>query len=1173
MAGIWDLAPAAGQDVWALAPAVGGTVPHPAHAQDIGDAILAGLKGSATGLAIRGKLPEQQIGEDAPWYHRIASGAAGMVADLPLSVVGAVGGAAAGTAVAPGPGTLVGGGAGAFAAPMALRDALIEAYSHNYASSWEGVWEIAKAAMKGGGKGAIIGGATMGAGRVVAPLVTRAGGGAAATAAASLGAELTTLTTTSAALEGKLPTAQDFMDNAILLGGMKAAVHTAQGLRNIYAETGKTPEQVVADAQKDPALKAALTGEPDIRNINVYHGTTSKFDTAEFHGGDFTSNRARAENYAQGGQGRVLEATLDIRKPMPWSEAFGKTPAEIKAAGFDGTIQWGANGEVLRARVVDPAQIKPPHTSMLDIPPSYRGEALEQRVQAAIGVDPRPELVRRVVSGEKDWLPPETQPAVAWEYVTDRESAQGVLRAITERYGPEIEAQRRGEVSNAESLRDAKALLRAGETAEHVAGTAENSSQILVRAALLRDALNHTYAELKKIAATPEADLTPTMKLRALAAVERAAMLNAEFAGARAEAGRALQIFRSLKRDPSMLGEAEALVKLYERKGSLQDIARFVEGLKDPAQLAEFAREYQRATTIEKVQEGWKAAILSGPQTHLANVFGNLTKYAVEVPENVISATLTAINKAAKGDPLTLAQWKARAFAGFYGIQHGAKDALHVAAEVWRGQGQHLEKADVYRVAIEGKKGEYIRTPFKALQVEDALFRTVAERAKAYEMAVDRVVKEGLHPDTMEARDRITLYAQRPEIGLTEKQAAGVLAEIQNAGAEAVFAQRLGPKMEMLQRATQGSLLGFIVPFVRTPTNLVSWAIQHVPGLNLLSGRWRNDFMAGGEARSKAVARVVIGAGLTITAYQMAADGLITGGGLFDKEEGGTKRAAGWQAYSVKIGDTYYSYQRIEPVAKVIGLAADLIELQKATKDEEDKAKIAAMLVLLFGNATVSTTYLSGVSNSIQAVTDPNRFGENFLEQYATSLVPKIIGQTVTMADPHKREVDGVMDAIQSQLPFLREKLMPKRDVWGEPVENGRWFGVMPVATSQISEDKVKTEAVRLELAIQDAPKFIMEKGPFNPKDKRLELTQEQRDIHREVAGKFSMEILKPIVNAPDWERIPDFAKAAIYKGVLEAGRRQGAQAALPADSAAREALRQKIVDRIIRETQAVENK
>jgi hypothetical protein len=40
---------------------------------------------------------------------------------------------------------------------------------------------------------------------------------------------------------------------------------------------------------------------------------------------------------------------------------------------------------------------------------------------------------------------------------------------------------------------------------------------------------------------------------------------------------------------------------------------------------------------------------------------------------------------------------------------------------------------------------------------------------------------------------------------------------------------------------------------------------------------------------------------------------------------------------------------------------------------------------------------------------------------------------------------------------------------------------------------------------------------------------------------------------------------------VIEATRRQGAQAALPADSAEREALRHKIVDRIIKESQQAE--
>ena len=93
---------------------------------------------------------------------------------------------------------------------------------------------------------------------------------------------------------------------------------------------------------------------------------------------------------------------------------------------------------------------------------------------------------------------------------------------------------------------------------------------------------------------------------------------------------------------------------------------------------------------------------------------------------------------------------------------------------------------------------------------------------------------------------------------------------------------------------------------------------------------------------------------------------------------------------------------------------------------------------------------------------------------------------------------------------------------------------------------------------------------PLKAKDKRIELTAEQRDVFAQVSGKNAMEILAPIVNAPDWERTPDFAKEAIYKRVIEGTRRQGQYAALPAEAAERDKVRQKIVDTIVKQTEAV---
>lgn len=62
--------------------------------------------------------------------------------------------------------------------------------------------------------------------------------------------------------------------------------------------------------------------------------------------------------------------------------------------------------------------------------------------------------------------------------------------------------------------------------------------------------------------------------------------------------------------------------------------------------------------------------------------------------------------------------------------------------------------------------------------------------------------------------------------------------------------------------------------------------------------------------------------------------------------------ATGWQPYSVRIGDTWYSYARLEPLGLLLGIAADMKEnasnIDEAIADGKVKPaevdKIASML-------------------------------------------------------------------------------------------------------------------------------------------------------------------------------------------------------------------------------------
>lgn len=1068
MAGLsFDLLTPASENVasgFDLLTPLGGSKPAPKVAQDIADAFLTGMQSSTMGLITRGKAPDRTLAEGAPWYHRISAGAAGMIGDIPAMVAG-------GVATAPlGP---IGMAAGTFAAPMALRDALMTAYGHNAALSWAGAVDIAMSGLKGGAKGAVIGAVTGGAGALAKGAMIAEGATVRAATAVATGTELAALTASSAAVEGHMPTWQDFMDNAILLGGAKGAMHVAKGLRAIYAETGKLPSEVAADAAVNPEIKAALeAGTP---------------------------------------------------------------------------------------------------------PKAYEPVALEERVKAFFDTDPakRLERIKDYMMGSKDPVdlgkPFKADNPAAYEYITNSDTLRGVLAKLETEFKTEIETQTRGKITDEAGAAQARKLIAEGEIGAHEPGVAENKAQVLARGMVLDGVSKRTFDTLRALEGKDPAALSPLDKVQAIAAIEQLATVVAEFRGVRAEAGRALQAFAAMKRDASLIADAEALVKLYERKGDLSDIVKGINQLKDPAQMRAFAEGYVKATTPEKVLEAWKVAILSGPITHLANMVGNVTKWVVDIPESVVSASAYAIDRAVSGEPLKMAQWKARAFAPLIGWQRGGIDAVKAAAEGLKVEASG-EKVESFRPAIEGTTGKVVRIPFRLLSAADQFFRTPAERAQAYIQAVDRAVKEGLHPDSIEGKQRIEQYVQRPDFGLEGDAAAAALKSITEAGDAAVFTSKLGKRMSIFQsQVLRGSPLEYVIPFFRTPANLLSWAVQHTPAAPLMSARWRADFAAGGERAAQATTRVVLGTGLMMTAYSFAANGTLTGGGMFDKEEGGTKRAAGWQPYSIKIGDKYYSYQRVEPVSKLLGLAADMIEMSQVAKDREDRAKIGAMLVLMFGNATISTTYLSGLSNAMQSLTDPARYGGNFIEQYAAGLVPKIIGQVAAVKDPYKREVDGVVDAIQSQIPFLREKLLPKRDVWGEPTKNDRWFEVMPVTVTAASQDKVRTEAMRLHVAIADAPRTLTEKGPFNPRDKAVELKPEQRDIMREVSGKKAMEYLSPIVNSPDWAQIPDFAKAEIYRDILKGTRKEGAYAALPPDAEERLKVQRKITDRIVTQIQQAE--
>jgi Large polyvalent protein associated domain 38 len=251
-----------------------------------GDYLDAGWQMSVTGLIKRQKLPDTLAPEDAPMWGRIASQVGQIAGDLPAMLGGAFlgqqGGAAVGTiAGAPvGPegaaaggaaGATLGAGYGAFALPAYLRRVMVDAYKKGSIKDAQDFWERTSSAFLEAHNSGVVGGITAGAGGLVGAAATPIMSPIAAQTA-KIAAEVTSMVTAGKAMQGQLPSATDFAEAAILVGGLHLATGGAGQLKRLtgkvgdtYADTGIRPQEVVQDAQTDPTVKQDIASD----NIDI----------------------------------------------------------------------------------------------------------------------------------------------------------------------------------------------------------------------------------------------------------------------------------------------------------------------------------------------------------------------------------------------------------------------------------------------------------------------------------------------------------------------------------------------------------------------------------------------------------------------------------------------------------------------------------------------------------------------------------------------------------------------------------------------------------------------------------------------------------------------------------------------------------------------------------------
>lgn len=304
-----------------------------------------------------------------------------------------------------------------------------------------------------------------------------------------------------------------------------------------------------------------------------------------------------------------------------------------------------------------------------------------------------------------------------------------------------------------------------------------------------------------------------------------------------------------------------------------------------------------------------------------------------------------------------------------------------------------------------------------------------------------------------------------------------------------------------------GAPVGWLLmPFTTIPANVLNYAIARTP-LPLVFQNTVSDILRGGEVGQKALARAMSGSmvlGVGMDAYQR---GYLTGKGSLDPNERAAMERQGIQPYSVRIGDTYYKYERLDYLGHMFAMVGDMGDaLSYLHTNDREQAKdfglVATEMGLGLAESTMAKAYFQGMQGFMDAMNDPQHKGEAFLRQYLSTFVPfsgALNSAHQLTRDEYLAPARTSLDMLTSKIPGLGAGMPPRLDLWGRPMTVSRgtsqtWNALMPIEASVHNPEPIDQEMVKQKMF------FAMPSQKFKTADgKDVDLTNNAQAYARYV--------------------------------------------------------------------------
>jgi len=524
-----------------------------------------------------------------------------------------------------------------------------------------------------------------------------------------------------------------------------------------------------------------------------------------------------------------------------------------------------------------------------------------------------------------------------------------------------------------------------------------------------------------------------------------------------------------------------------------------------------------RGDLYDKMLTLWKAGLLTGIKTSGINILSNTTHAISETAANIPGALIDRAISLHTGErALVLATKKGTVAGVVKGIKEGWKYFRTGQSE--RNVGAKLDYTDVFfgNSRIAKAFQAYEETIFHILGAEDQPFYYGMKATSITNQAVAKGLTKKLKGKELDAFVK-DLIAHPTDKMLETSVHDAEIAVFQNQ-------TRLGDAFGTVSRKRP---FGFILPFTRTPAAIAMQIVRYTPvGLaaEVLDQIKKGEFNQ--RKFSQAFGRAAAGTGTMVAGGALFTAGLLTLDRPKDERERKLWELEGRKANSIKVGDEWRSVNTLGPIGGVVLMGG---HFQRALK--ETGSPTEAMIQAGFGGAKSFTeqTFLRGLNQSLQALTDPERSFETWFSSMAGSIVPTIVADIARANDEIERRTVGPVQRVQARVPILREKLPPRIDVFGQdlPRYGGNVLEVMadPSRPSVIRGDVVVEELRRLaKNDIKVTPTLLGGRDGFDV------LTVEENTQLWRRAGELMYPVMLALVNSPAYNALDDFARGEKIK-------------------------------------------